>query len=234
METTPAAHVNNLFPTAQGDAPDLEEERPPQSAPSTGFPAAPILKPGSIAAEIAHLAASPLPVVRTGTKIDQALAYLATCPDQTSQRLPLAAALGIDAKDLVAYLKSALTDGRITRLGNLFSVGVEPASRPTKRVRAGAQKEPKPKEPIVAPAPRAPVIEPAVVHVLEAPAEEKKATPEYLPIANLSVSGFSMAVWAAGATTIRAAGAAVNLSRAQMGVLQMFLELTESSGPESA
>ena len=227
MDAATAAHANNLFPTAQGDAPDLAEEKTVQSSPSTGFPSAPILKGGSLAAEIVHLAAEP--TVRTGTKVDQALAYLATCPNQTAKRTDLAVALGIDQSDIVAYLKSALNDGRISRNGNLFSVGVEPASLPTKRVRAGAPKEQK-----VAPTAAAPVIDPAVVRVLQAEAEEAKPMPEYLPIATLSVSGFSMAVWADGATTIRACGAAVNLSRAQMGVLQMFLELAESSSPDNS
>lgn len=223
MDITAAAHANNLFPTAQGDAPDLVEEPTAQSSPSTGFPAAPILRPGALAAEIVHLSAEP--VVRTGTKVDQAIAYLATCPDRTAKRTALATALGIDQSDIVAYLKSALTDGRITRLGNLFSVGVEPAALPTKRVRAGAPKEQK-----AAPAPSAPAIEPTVARELDKHDDDKK--PKYLPIATMSVSNFSVAVWPDGAMQVRSGGSTVELSALQMGVLQMFLELVETSGPK--
>lgn len=225
METTTAAHANNLFPTASGNSPDLAEEQAVKSSPSSGFPAAPILKNGSLAAEIVHLAAAP--TVRTGTKVDQALAFLATCPDRTAKRTDLAAALGIDQSDIVAYLKSALTDGRITRHGNLFSVGAEPASLPTKRVRAGVPKEQK-----AVPAPAAPVIEPAVVREIEKHDDDVK--PKYLPIATMSVSNFSVAVWPDGAMHVRTGGTTVELTAQQSNVLQKFLELVETSGPSHA
>lgn len=222
MDTTTAAHANNLFPTAQGNAPDLAEEQTAKSSLSTGFPVAPMLKPSSLAAEIAALGAST--EVRTGTKSEQALAYLMTCPNETAKREDLAAFIGVKPTDIVAYLKPAITNGRITRDGNLFSVGVEPEVRAVKQPTAAPAKKQKPAPaPPAPPAPKAPAAEVAAV----------EAKPEYLPIATLSVSGFSMAVWADGATTIRAAGSAVSLSRSQMGVLQMFLELTESSGPNN-
>lgn len=221
MDTATAAHANNLFPTAQGDAPDLKEEKTVQSSPSTGFPAAPILKGGSVAAEIVHLAAEQ--TVRTGTKVDQAIAYLATCPNETAKRDDLAAFMGIKPTDIVAYLRSAINGGRITRDGNLFSVGVEPEARTEKRAPATVQKGrpqplPKPKEPV---AKAAPVAD-------DAPAAAK---PAYLPIATMSVSNFSVAVWPDGAMQVHTGGATLELSAMQMGVLKMFLELVESSGP---
>lgn len=222
MDTTTAAHANNLFPTAQGGAPDLVEEKTVQSSPSTGFPEAPILKKGSLAAEIVHLAAAP--AVRTGTKVDQALAYLETCPGRTAKRTDLAAALGIDQSDIVAYLKSALTDGRIARNGNLFSVGTEPTSLPTKRVRAGALKDEK-----ATPASSATVVDPALARDLDKHDDDVK--PKYLPIATMSVSNFSVAVWPDGAMHVRTGGTRLELTAQQSSVLQMFLELVESSGP---
>jgi hypothetical protein len=224
MDTTTAAHANNLFPTAKADAPDIDDEREAKPV-AVGFPQAPVLKPAGIAAEIASLAAETAP--RTGTKTEQALAYLASCPRETASREDLASVIGVKPTDIVAYLKPALTSGRITRSGNLFSVGVEPAPGASKPASAPKQApKSKTKAKPVPPASK-PTAEPQkAMHSVEPPAA-------FLPIATLSVSGFSVAVWSDGAMDVRTGNTKVSLNQLQMGVLQMFLQLIETAGPNN-
>ncbi len=153
-----------------------------------------------------------------GTKTERAIAFLKTCPNETAKRVDLADAIGVKPSDIVAYLKPALTNGRIARDGNLFSIGVEPEPRETKRA---AQT---PKKPADARATRA---------TLEPTARTSGAQGNHLPIATMSVSQFSVAVWPDGAMQIHTGGATLELNALQMGVLKMFLELVESSGPHN-
>jgi hypothetical protein len=224
MDTTVASHANNLFPTAKADAPDLADERETKPAP-VGFPQAPVLKAGSIAAEIASLGEQT--PTRTGTKTEQALAYLASCPRETASREDLAAEIGVKPTDIVAYLKPALTSGRITRSGNLFSVGVEPAPGASKPA-ATPKQAPKSKtkaKPIPA-ASKLSAEPPKAMQPVEPPTA-------FLPIATLSVSGFSVAVWSDGAMDVRTGNTKVSLNQLQMGALQMFLQLIETAGPNN-
>ncbi|OTP79447.1 hypothetical protein [Caballeronia sordidicola] len=217
METTTAAHANNLFPTAISSAPDLSDEQAStRAAAAAGFPTAPVLKPGALAAEIAAIATEAAPA--TGTKAERAMAYLRTCPNETAKRADLAAAIGVEPSDIVAYLKPALTNGRIARDGNLFSIGVEPEPHESKRA---------------APAPKKTVndrSQPAP----KAVAQVSAAKPNLLPIATMSVSDFSVAVWPDGAMQVHTGGATLELSALQMGALKMFLELVDSSGPTNS
>ena len=217
METTTAAHANNLFPTARSAAPDLEEhETAPPTASVSGFPAAPVLKTGAIAAEISEIASESALV--KGTKTERAMAFLKTCPNETAKRADLAAAIGVDPSDIVAYLKPALTNGRIARDGNMFSIGVESEAREPKRP---AQPQKKVANDRPTPAPK---VSP---HVSD-------AKPNLLPIATMSVSDFSVAVWSDGAMQVHTGGATLELSALQMGTLKMFLELVDNSGPANS
>jgi hypothetical protein len=214
METTTPAHANNLFPTANSSAPDLDDDK--SSAPSaaaSGFPMAPMLKQ-VLVAEIAAQAAGAMP--GAGTKTERAIAFLKTCPNETAKRVDLADAIGVKPSDIVAYLKPALTNGQIARDGNLFSIGVEPEPRETKRA---AQTPKKPADARATGATQEPTVQKAGV------------TPNHLPIATMSVSQFSVAVWPDGAMQVHTGGATLELNALQMGVLKMFLELVESAGP---
>jgi hypothetical protein len=225
METTAASHANNLFPTVKADAPDIEEERAAKPAP-VGFPSAPVLKAGSIAAEIASLGGQEQ--TRTGTKTEQALAYLASCSRETASREDLASVIGVKPTDIVAYLKAALTSGRITRSGNLFSVGVEPAPGAPKQTTAAAKV---PKSKAKAKVATSDTNQPPTPTPKAPKAEEPPSG--FLPIATLSVSGFSVAVWSDGAMDVRTGSTTVSLNQLQMGVLQMFLQLIETAGPNN-
>lgn len=218
METTTAAHANNLFPTANGNAPDLDDQPTNMQVQSSGFPAAPLLTSGAAATGPASGAFESTQVA--GTKTERAIAFLKTCPKETAKRADLAAAIGVDPSDIVAYLKPALTNGRITRDANWFSIGVEPEPRAAKQaVKAPTKAKKVPAS--VAPSDGKSVKEP------------RAEMPTYLPIATMSVSDFSVAVWPDGAMQVHTGGATLELNALQMGVLKMFLELVESSGPNN-
>lgn len=195
--------MNNLFPSAVADAPDLVEEETRRSVVG-GFPSAPALSAftkSSVAAELREVGDE---MDAGGTKIERAIAFLRQHGPATYEEL--AAHLRVKKDALSAYIQTAIKDGRIVREGGQMRIG---DGAPTPRQHAEPKATPALAAKPAAAGPRAP----------KATATDAKVH------ASLCVGDLQIIAWTAGNLTVRANDNVVDLSEAQVIALHAFLEL---------
>ncbi|PMS19288.1 hypothetical protein C0Z19_21900 [Trinickia soli] len=192
-----------MFPSADPNAPDLNDEPPSTSKNAGGFPTAPpssAFGKVSIASELREAEAE---IGTTGTKADRVIAHLrGKGPTDASA---IAELLGIRRDHVSAYLKAALKDGRIVRDGNVFRLG------DGKQLAAAEKTAAAPKQ--------------SATKDERAPRPPKIAGNDTTVSASLCVGALQIIQWAAGNLTVRANDNVVDLSDTQVLALHAFLEL---------
>lgn len=195
--------MNNLFPTAREDAPDLVDEEPPRAA-APGFPQAPAAAAFSkgIADDLREISAE---MGATGTKVERAIAFLRQHGPATNEQL--ADHLHVKKDSVSAYIQSAIKDGRIVRDGKQLKAG---DGAPAVRAKPGPKPASAPKtKPEADATPRA----------------QKVAGSDAKVCASLCVGELQIIAWATGNLTVRANDNVVDLSDTQTLALHAFLEL---------